>query len=50
MDSAPRPKGPSTKPPVLGRPMGLPMVILLILAAVALATILTGNATQRSSE
>ncbi|MEX0669724.1 MAG: ATP-dependent metallopeptidase FtsH/Yme1/Tma family protein, partial [Pirellulales bacterium] len=31
---------------MLGRPMGLPMVILLILAAVALATVLTGNATQ----
>jgi cell division protease FtsH len=31
---------------VLGRPMGLPMVVLLILAAVALATLLTGNATQ----
>ncbi len=46
MDSAPRPKGPSNIPPVLGRPMGLPMVILLILAAVAFATLLTGNATQ----
>jgi len=44
MDSAPRPKGPSNLPPVLGRPMGLPMVILLILGAVALATVLTGNA------
>jgi cell division protease FtsH len=33
-------------PPVLGRPVGLPMVVLLILAAVALATLLTGNATQ----
>ncbi|MFM7243759.1 MAG: ATP-dependent metallopeptidase FtsH/Yme1/Tma family protein, partial [Planctomycetaceae bacterium] len=44
MDSAPRPKGPSNTPPVLGRPMGLPMVILLILGAVALATVLTGNA------
>jgi len=46
MDSAPRPKGPSNTPPVLGRPLGLPMVVLLILAAVALATLLTGNATQ----
>jgi cell division protease FtsH len=46
MDSAPRPKGPSNTPPVLGRPVGLPMVVLLILAAVALATLLTGNATQ----
>ena len=45
MDSAPRPKGPSNTPPVLGRPMGLPMVILLILAAVALATLFTGTAT-----
>ena len=43
MDSAPRPKGPSDTPPVFGRP-GLPMVILLILGAVALATVLTGNA------
>ena len=41
MDSAPRPKGPSDTPPVFGRP-GLPMVILLILGAVALATVLTG--------
>jgi len=46
MDSAPRQQGPSGTPPVLGRPVGLPMVILLILAAVALATLLTGNATQ----
>ena len=43
MDSAPRPKGPSNTPSMLGRP-GLPMVILLILGAVALATVLTGNA------
>ena len=43
MDSAPRPKGPPNTPSVLGRP-GLPMVILLILGAVALATVLTGNA------
>ncbi|MFM7183965.1 MAG: ATP-dependent metallopeptidase FtsH/Yme1/Tma family protein, partial [Planctomycetota bacterium] len=45
MDSAPRPQGPSSKNPLLGRPAGMPMVILLILGAVALATLLTGNAT-----
>jgi cell division protease FtsH len=30
-------------PPVLGRPLGMPMVVLLVLAAVALATFITGN-------
>jgi cell division protease FtsH len=44
MDSAPRPKGPSNTPPVLGRPLGMPAVILLILAALALATYLTSGA------
>jgi cell division protease FtsH len=37
--------GQSGKPPVLGKPLGLPMVVLLILAAIALATFITGNAT-----
>jgi cell division protease FtsH len=46
MDSAPRPQGPSGTPPSPVRPVGLPMVILLILGAVALATLLTGTATQ----
>jgi len=36
--------GQSGKPPVLGKPLGLPVVVLLILAAVALATFITGNA------
>ncbi|HBB73713.1 MAG TPA: cell division protein FtsH [Planctomycetaceae bacterium] len=43
MSSAPGPKGPPNVPPVLGRPLGMPMVVLLILAAVALATFITGN-------
>jgi cell division protease FtsH len=30
-------------PPVLGRPLGMPMVVLLVLAAVALATFITGS-------
>jgi cell division protease FtsH len=30
---------------MLGRPLGMPMVVLLVLAAVALATFITGNAT-----
>jgi cell division protease FtsH len=41
----PSPQGQSGKPPILGKPLGLPMVVLLILAAVALATFITGNAT-----
>jgi cell division protease FtsH len=45
MDTAPRPKGPSNVPPVLGKPLGMPMVVLLILAAVALATFLSGQTT-----
>jgi len=44
MDSAPRPKGPSNTPPILGRPLGMPAVILLLLAALALATYLTSGA------
>ena len=44
MDSAPRPKGPSNTPPVLGRPLGMPAVVLLILAALALATYLSSGA------
>jgi cell division protease FtsH len=43
MDSAPRPKGPSNTPPVLGKPLGMPAVILLILAALALATWLSSG-------
>jgi cell division protease FtsH len=43
MDSAPRPKGPSNTPPFLGRPLGMPAVVLLILAALALATFLTSG-------
>ena len=46
MSSAPGPKGPPNVPPVLGRPLGMPMVVLLILAAVALATFITGNVTS----
>jgi cell division protease FtsH len=38
MDSAPRPKGRSNTPPVLGKPLGMPAVVLMILAALALAT------------
>ena len=46
MSTAPSsPQGQSGKPPILGKPLGLPMVVLLILAAVALATFITGNAT-----
>ncbi|MBM4021454.1 MAG: ATP-dependent zinc metalloprotease FtsH [Planctomycetes bacterium] len=41
----PSPSGSSSRPPILGKPLGLPMVVLLILAAVALATFITGNAT-----
>jgi len=43
MDSAPRPKGPSNIPPVLGKPLGMPAVILIILAALALATWLSSG-------
>ena len=50
MDTVPRPpQGQSTKPPVLGKPLGLPMVVLLLLAAVALATFITSNAAGTSS-
>ena len=42
--------GKSGKPPVLGKPLGLPMVVLLILAAVALATFITGNATSSATK
>ncbi|MDA0255974.1 MAG: ATP-dependent zinc metalloprotease FtsH [Planctomycetota bacterium] len=42
--------GKSGKPPVLGKPLGLPMVVLLILAAVALATFITGNATGSATK
>ena len=46
MSTAPSsPQGQSGKPPILGKPLGLPVVVLLILAAVALATFITGNAT-----
>jgi cell division protease FtsH len=45
MDTVPRPpQGQSNKPPVLGKPFGLPTVVLLLLAAVALATFLTSTA------
>ena len=44
MDSAPRPKGPSPTPPMLGRP-GTPAIILIILAALALATWLSSTTT-----
>jgi len=43
METAPRPKGPSNIPPILGKPLGMPMLLLLILAAVALATFLSGQ-------
>jgi cell division protease FtsH len=43
MDTAPGPKGPSNQPPLFGKPFGLPAAVLLILAAVALATFLTGK-------
>ena len=50
MDTVPRPpQGQSTKPPVLGKPLGLPMVVLLLLAAVALATFITSNAAGTST-
>jgi cell division protease FtsH len=44
MDAPQRPHGPANQPPGLGRPFGMPMVVLLILAAVALATFISGNA------
>ncbi len=49
MDNAPRPsKGPLNTPPFLGRPLGLPAVLLMLLAAFALATFLTsGSVTGR---
>ena len=43
MDTAPRPKGPTGTPPAFGKPFGMPMVILLLLGAAALATFITGN-------
>jgi cell division protease FtsH len=43
MDAPQRPNGPASQPPGLGRPFGMPMVVLLILAAVALATFVSGN-------
>jgi cell division protease FtsH len=44
MDTIPRPpQGQSNKPSMLGKPFGLPTVVLLLLAAVALATFLTSN-------
>ena len=46
MDNAPRPAGSPPRPPrpqLAGRPMGLPALILLAIAAVAVATYLTGG-------
>lgn len=46
MSTAPRqPQDPDAKPPLLSRPFGLPIVVLIILGAVALATFLTSAAT-----
>ena len=46
MSTAPRqPQDTNGKPPLLSRPFGLPMVVLIILGAVALATFLTSAAT-----
>jgi len=46
MSTAPRqPQDTDGKPPLLSRPFGLPMVVLIILGAVALATFLTSAAT-----
>ena len=42
--SPPSPPSPSGKSPIFGKPLGLPMVVLLVLGAVALATFITGNA------
>ncbi|RLS80177.1 MAG: ATP-dependent metallopeptidase FtsH/Yme1/Tma family protein [Planctomycetota bacterium] len=44
MDAPQRQHGPANQPPGLGRPFGMPMVVLLILAAVALATFVSGTA------
>ena len=50
MDTVPRPpQGQPNKPPVLGKPLGLPVVVLILLAAVALATFITSNAAGTSS-
>ena len=46
MSTAPRqPQDTDGKPPLLSRPFGLPIVVLIILGAVALATFLTSAAT-----
>jgi cell division protease FtsH len=41
----PSQQGSNGKPPILGKPLGLPVVVLLLLAAVALATFISGQAT-----
>jgi cell division protease FtsH len=43
MDNAPRPSRQPPRPPLAGRPLGLPALILLGLGAVAVATYLTGG-------
>ncbi len=44
MSTAPRPPSePSGKPPMFGKPLGLPVVVLVVMAAVALATFLTSG-------
>ncbi len=47
MDTAPRPKGTPGKPPLMGRQLGMPAVVLLILAAIAVATLVTDTAAAR---
>ena len=39
MDTTPSPKGPANSNPMLGRPLGMPVIIMLILAALAFVTI-----------
>jgi cell division protease FtsH len=40
MDAVPPPKGPANSNPLFGRPLGMPVVIMLILAALAVVTII----------
>ena len=39
MDAAPPPKGPANANPMLGRPLGMPVIIMMVLAALAMVTI-----------
>jgi len=40
MDAVPPPKGPTSLNSMLGRPLGTPVIIMLILAGLALVTML----------